>query len=41
LPYYTLRWSEITDMRSARLEGVRPGIVGSTFWNVADWTFRP
>jgi peptide/nickel transport system substrate-binding protein len=40
LPYYTLRWSEITNMRSTHLDGVRPGIVGSTFWNVADWTFR-
>jgi peptide/nickel transport system substrate-binding protein len=41
LPYYTLRWSELTDMRSADLNGVRPPLIGSTFWNVADWTFRP
>jgi peptide/nickel transport system substrate-binding protein len=40
LPYYTLRWAEITDMRSANLEGVRPPIVNSTFWNIADWRFR-
>jgi ABC-type transport system substrate-binding protein len=41
LPYYVIRWSEITDMRSADLEGVRPPLIGSTFWNVADWKFRP
>jgi peptide/nickel transport system substrate-binding protein len=40
LPYYVLRWAEITDMRSVNLNGVRPPLVGSTFWNVADWTFR-
>lgn len=40
LPYYVLRWSEITDIRSANLIGVKPPVVGSTFWNVADWTFR-
>jgi peptide/nickel transport system substrate-binding protein len=40
LPYYVIRWSEITDMRSADLEGVRPSLIGSTFWNVADWKFR-
>jgi len=40
LPYYVIRWSEITDMRSADLDGVRPPVIGSTFWNVADWTFR-
>jgi len=37
VPYYVLRWSAITDMRSTALRGVRPPIVGSTFWNVADW----
>jgi peptide/nickel transport system substrate-binding protein len=41
LPYYVIRWSEITDMRSADLEGVRPPLIGSTFWNVADWKFQP
>jgi ABC-type transport system substrate-binding protein len=40
LPYYVLRWSEITDVHSADLIGVRPPLIGSTFWNVADWTFR-
>lgn len=40
VPYYTLRWSEITDVHDESLTGVRPGIIGSTFWNVADWTFR-
>jgi hypothetical protein len=35
-----LRWAEVTDMRSADLRGVKPTIISSTFWNVADWTFR-
>jgi hypothetical protein len=35
-----IRWSEITDMRDANLIGVKPSVVGSTFWNVADWRFR-
>jgi peptide/nickel transport system substrate-binding protein len=42
LPYYVIRWAELTDMRSTALHGVRPPIVNSTFWNVADWTLsRP
>lgn len=40
LPYYNIRWSAITDMRSTSLQGVRPPIAGSTFWNIADWQFR-
>ena len=40
LPYYVIRWAEITDMRTAELNGVKPSVIGSTFWNVADWTFR-
>ena len=40
LPYYVLRWAAITDMRSTALEGVRPPVAGSTFWNIADWQFR-
>jgi peptide/nickel transport system substrate-binding protein len=40
VPYYVIRWAAITDMRSTNLEGVRPTIVGSTFWNVADWQFK-
>jgi peptide/nickel transport system substrate-binding protein len=39
LPYYVIRWNEITDMRAANLDGVKPAIVGSTFWNIADWQF--
>jgi len=40
VPYYVIRWAAITDMRSTHLEGVRPTIVGSTFWNIADWQFK-
>ena len=40
LPYYVLRWSAITDMRDANLDGVKPSVIGSTFWNIADWSFR-
>ncbi|MBV8583484.1 MAG: peptide ABC transporter substrate-binding protein, partial [Candidatus Eremiobacteraeota bacterium] len=40
LPYYNIRWSEITDMRSTSLEGVHPPVAGSTFWNIADWQFK-
>jgi peptide/nickel transport system substrate-binding protein len=39
LPYYVIRWSAITDMRDALLDGVKPSVVGSTFWNIADWRF--
>jgi peptide/nickel transport system substrate-binding protein len=39
VPYYVVRWSEITDERAADLDGIRPPIVGSTFWNVAEWQF--
>jgi peptide/nickel transport system substrate-binding protein len=40
VPFYVLRWAEITDMRAADLDGVRPAIINSTFWNIADWRFR-
>ena len=40
LPYYVIRWVAITDMRSSSLQGVRPAVAGSTFWNVADWQFK-
>jgi len=40
VPYYTIRWSELTDMRSLALAGVKPPIFGSTFWNVAAWELR-
>ncbi len=38
LPYYVLRWAEILDMRSTTLRGVKPPVVNSTFWNIADWS---
>jgi peptide/nickel transport system substrate-binding protein len=38
VPYYTIRWAAVTDMRAIGLTGVKPTIVNSTFWNVADWT---
>jgi peptide/nickel transport system substrate-binding protein len=40
VPFYVIRWAEITDMRSANLIGVKPPIVNSTFWNVADWELK-
>jgi peptide/nickel transport system substrate-binding protein len=40
LPYYILRWAEITDMRTADLDGVHPAIINSTFWNIAKWHFH-
>jgi peptide/nickel transport system substrate-binding protein len=40
VPYYTLRWTAIIDMRSLDLDGVKPTVVNSTFWNIADWHFR-
>jgi len=40
VPYYTIRWAAVTDMRGTDVDGVKPTIVNSTFWNIADWTFR-
>jgi len=40
VPYYTLTWLPVTDVHAAALDGVRPTIVNSTFWNIADWQFR-
>jgi peptide/nickel transport system substrate-binding protein len=40
VPYYTIRWTAVTDLHAADLEGVQPTIVNSTFWNIADWEFR-
>jgi len=40
VPYYTLTWLPVTDVRAAALDGVKPTIVNSTFWNIADWQFR-
>ena len=39
VPYYTIRWTAVTDLRAAGVEGVKPSIVNSTFWNIADWRF--
>jgi peptide/nickel transport system substrate-binding protein len=40
VPYYTIRWTEVTDMRGLDVDGVKPTIVNSTFWNIADWQLR-
>jgi peptide/nickel transport system substrate-binding protein len=40
VPYYTIRWAAVIDMRGADLYGVKPTIVNSTFWNIANWQFR-
>jgi hypothetical protein len=39
VPYYTIRWTAVTDLRATGVEGVKPSIVNSTFWNIADWRF--
>jgi peptide/nickel transport system substrate-binding protein len=39
VPYYTIRWTAVTDLRATEVEGVKPSIVNSTFWNIADWRF--
>jgi peptide/nickel transport system substrate-binding protein len=40
VPYYVIRWTAITDMRGTNIDGVKPTIVNSTFWNIADWQMR-
>jgi hypothetical protein len=35
-----LSWRAVTDVRSVDIEGMKPTIVNSTFWNIADWRFR-
>jgi hypothetical protein len=37
VPYYTIRWAAVIDMRGTNIEGVKPTIVSSTFWNIASW----
>ncbi|MBV8151784.1 MAG: hypothetical protein JOY59_09515, partial [Candidatus Eremiobacteraeota bacterium] len=37
LPYYVIRWAQNTDVRSTALRGLRPTVVSSNFWNIADW----
>jgi len=39
VPYVTLRWWTLIAMHDARLHGVRPPPLGSTYWNVNEWTF--
>jgi peptide/nickel transport system substrate-binding protein len=41
VPYYVLRWTAITDMRGTNIQGVKPTVVNSTFWNIADWQIQP
>jgi len=38
-PYLTMRWWKIIAMHDVRLRGLRPAPIGSTYWNVRDWTF--
>jgi peptide/nickel transport system substrate-binding protein len=39
VPYVTMRfWTGIA-IHDARLHGIRPPPVGSTYWNVQDWTY--
>jgi hypothetical protein len=40
VPYYTIRWAAVLDMRGLDVDGVKPTIVNSTFWNIANWQFR-
>jgi peptide/nickel transport system substrate-binding protein len=40
VPYYTLNWLPLTDVRRVDLDGVKPPIVNSTFWNIATWQYR-
>jgi peptide/nickel transport system substrate-binding protein len=39
VPYVTMRWRGTVAMHKTELRGVAPAIVGSTFWNVNQWTF--
>ncbi|GAC1658202.1 MAG: hypothetical protein NVS9B12_10570 [Vulcanimicrobiaceae bacterium] len=39
VPYVTMRWWTSIAMHSVRLRGIRSAQVGSTYWNVQDWTF--
>ena len=40
VPYYTLNWLPVNDVHVPGLDGVRPTIVNSTFWNIADWQLK-
>jgi ABC-type transport system substrate-binding protein len=39
VPYVTMRWWTSIAVHDVRLRGVRPPLVGSTYWNVKDWTY--
>ena len=39
VPYVTMRWWTDIAMHDVRLHGIRPAPIGSTYWNVQDWTF--
>lgn len=39
VPYVTMRWWTDIAMHDVRLRGIRPAPIGSTYWNVQDWTF--
>jgi hypothetical protein len=34
-----MRWWTLIAIHDARLRGVRPPLVGSTYWNVQGWTY--
>ncbi len=38
VPYVTMRWWSLIAVHDVRLRGVLPPPVGSTYWNVQDWT---
>jgi peptide/nickel transport system substrate-binding protein len=39
VPYVTMRWWTLIVVHDVRLHGVHPALVGSTYWNVKDWTY--
>jgi len=39
VPFVTMRWWTSIAMHNVRLRGIRPALVGSTYWNVQDWTY--
>jgi ABC-type transport system substrate-binding protein len=39
VPYVTMRWRGTVAMHKTELRGVEPALVGSTFWNVNQWTY--
>ncbi len=39
VPYVTMRWRGTVAMHKNGLRGLAPALVGSTFWNVDQWSF--